>query len=183
MASQMPPEGGPTPAQIEQIKAAIAAEAARQGITPEEFQARQRAAIDAEAKKLNMTPQEYIQKMRAEAIANARMQAQQQQQNPQQQQQQQQQQQAVPINNGGKVDPRAAAVLQWLRGQNLKTRTVILNGQRKDMFRGVYLHFYSSDGPLVGSIGGRKRKGQKQKLTNFDYSETSPSRHCISRVY
>ncbi|KAL1898570.1 Translocation protein S62 [Sporothrix stenoceras] len=53
---------------------------------------------------------------------------------PQQQQQQQQQQQAQPIQPGP-PNPLAIAMANFLRGQDLKLRTVILNGERKEMFR------------------------------------------------
>jgi hypothetical protein len=33
-------------------------------------------------------------------------------------------------------DPKALAVANWLRSQNLKPRTCIMDGQRKDMFKG-----------------------------------------------
>lgn len=36
----------------------------------------------------------------------------------------------------GPPNPKALAVANFLRGQDLKPRTVILNGERKDMFRG-----------------------------------------------
>lgn len=37
----------------------------------------------------------------------------------------------------GPPNPVAIALANFLRGQNLKTRTCILNGERKDMFRGA----------------------------------------------
>lgn len=37
----------------------------------------------------------------------------------------------------GPPKPEALAVAQFLRSQDLKTRTSILNGERKDMFRGM----------------------------------------------
>ena len=148
MAAPFPPQqGGPTPEQIQQMQAAMAAEARKRGITPQQFQAQQKAQVEAEAKANGMTVPQYIQKLRADALANhQRMQAQQQaaqgqqvqargQQGGQAQQNQQQQQQ-IPINNTGTPDPRALALMQWLRTQELKNRTCILNGQRKDMFRG-----------------------------------------------
>ena len=147
----MPPPamGGPSPEQMQQMQAAMAAEARRRGLTVQEFQAQQRAQIETDAKAHGMSVPQYIQKLRADAMANAqRMQAQQAQggappgQAMQGQVQQggappqQQMQQQVPINNSGTPDPRALAVAKWLRSQDLKTRTCILNGQRKDMFRG-----------------------------------------------
>ena len=59
------------------------------------------------------------------------------------QRQQQQQQQPSPQPMGQPVpvsantsDPKAIAVANFLRSQELKPRTCILNGQRKDMFKG-----------------------------------------------
>jgi translocation protein SEC62 len=37
----------------------------------------------------------------------------------------------------GPPKPEALALAKFLRGQDLKPRTCILNGERKDMFRGV----------------------------------------------
>ena len=144
MAAQMPPQGGPNPEQVRQMQEAMATEARKRGMTPQQFQAQQRAQIETEAKANNMSVQQYIQKLRAEALANhQRQQAAQAQQGQvqgqqggQMQQHQHQQQQQIPINNSGTPDPKALAVLKWLRTQDLKTRTCILNGQRKDMFRG-----------------------------------------------
>ena len=145
MAAPVPPQGGPTPEQLQQMQAAMAAEARKRGMTPEQFQAQQRAQIETEAKAAGMTVQQYIQKLRADAIANhQRMQQQQAQQGgagapaqgQHQHQHQHQHQQQVPINQSGTPNPQAVALMKWLRGQDLKTRTCILNGQRKDMFRG-----------------------------------------------
>lgn len=48
---------------------------------------------------------------------------------------QQQQGQPQPITPGP-PNPKAIALAKFLRGQDMKPRTVILNGERKDMFRG-----------------------------------------------
>jgi len=108
--------------------------------TPEQIAAMQRQiAIDAE--KNGMTVQEFVKKLQAQAMAQqqaAQQQGAQQggqaQQPPQQQQQQQAQQPITP----GPPKPEALAVAKFLRGQDLKTRTCILNGQRKDMFKGNF---------------------------------------------
>ncbi|TVY19220.1 Translocation protein SEC62 [Lachnellula arida] len=103
--------------------------------TQEQIAAMQRQiAIDAE--KNGMTVQEFVKKLQAQAMAQqqaAQQQAQQggQLQQPAQQQQQQAQQPITP----GPPKPEALAVAKFLRGQDLKTRTCILNGQRKDMFK------------------------------------------------
>lgn len=107
--------------------------------TQEQIAAMQRQiAIDAE--KNGMTVQEFVKKLQAQAMAQqqaAQQGAQQggQVQQPPQQQQQQAQQPITP----GPPKPEALAVAKFLRGQDLKTRTCILNGQRKDMFKGNFL--------------------------------------------
>jgi translocation protein SEC62 len=123
------------------MQQAIQAEAAKRGMTPQQFQAAQRAQLETDAKKAGLTFEQYIEQLKQKAIANHQRQQQlaQQQALASQQQaaqaQQPQQGQQVPINPGA-PDSRALALAKWLRGQDLKTRTCILNGQRKDMFRG-----------------------------------------------
>lgn len=134
----------PTPQQMEQIKAfnmqakaqfdaKIAEQAAKEGVPVETIMQRL---------------QQQAQQQRAAMIA--RMQQQQQQQGgqpgqgqPGQGQPQQQQLQQGPPQQGvqqaitpGPPNPVAIALANFLRGQDLKTRTCILNGERKDMFRG-----------------------------------------------
>jgi translocation protein SEC62 len=43
------------------------------------------------------------------------------------------------VNPNNPPDPKAIAVANWLRSQNLKPRTCIMDGQRKDMFKGETL--------------------------------------------
>lgn len=45
---------------------------------------------------------------------------------------------AQPITPGP-PNPAALAVAAFLKNQDLKMRTCILNGQRKDMFKGIYM--------------------------------------------
>ena len=94
--------------------------------TPAQLQAMQRQwAIEAE--KHGMTvPQfiEFLKKKQQEAKA------------AQQQGGQQAQQQPQPIQPGP-PKPEALAVAAFLKSQDLKPRTCILNGQRKDMFKGM----------------------------------------------
>lgn len=121
--------------------------------TPEQIQ-RMQAQITADAQKAGMTvPQfiEHIKKqqmaMRQQAMAQAQAQAQGGQQGqpgqgqpgqgpPQQQRPQQPTQTQQPITPGP-PNPIALAMAAFLRGQDLKPRTCILNGERKDMFRGT----------------------------------------------
>jgi translocation protein SEC62 len=99
--------------------------------SPEQIQAMQRQ-IAADAEKHGLSVPEYIAKLKEQAMAQhqAQLHAQ------QQQQQQQQQGQQQPIQPGP-PKPEAIAVANWLKGQELKPRTVIHDEKRKDMFRGT----------------------------------------------
>ncbi|RDW92173.1 hypothetical protein BP5796_01567 [Coleophoma crateriformis] len=100
--------------------------------TPEQIAAMQRQ-LALEAQKHGMTVPEYVAKLKEQALAQQQAQmAAQQQAAAQQQQQQQQQQQPI---NPGPPNPAGIAVANFLRNQDLKMRTCILNGQRKDMFK------------------------------------------------
>ncbi len=141
-----PPNQGmqASPQQIAAMQAQIAQEAQKRGMTPQQFQVWQRQQIEADAKKAGMTVEQYINNLKQQAIANHQRQQQMAQQMAQQQaaaqqsgqpQAQGQAGQQVPITPGP-PDPKSIAVAKWLRGQDLKSRTCILNGQRKDMFKG-----------------------------------------------
>ncbi|KAK0507574.1 hypothetical protein JMJ35_010097 [Cladonia borealis] len=139
----VPPQGGqPTPQQMAAMQQQLAMEAAKRGMTPQQFQAMQRQELEAQARKEGLTFQQYIEKLRSQALENHKRQVEMQQQQAAQQTQQAQGQpqvqgqqgQQVPIAPGA-PDPKAQALAKWLRSQDLKTRTCILNGQRKDMFR------------------------------------------------
>ncbi|KAL8858913.1 MAG: hypothetical protein Q9178_004592 [Gyalolechia marmorata] len=117
----------------------LAMEAQKRGMTPQQFQQWQRQQIENDAKKAGMTFEQYVNKLKQQAYEQHMAQQQQmaQQQAAQrsgQPQAQGQGGQQVPITPGA-PDPKALALAKWLRGQDLKTRTCILNGQRKDMFR------------------------------------------------
>ncbi|KAG9236190.1 putative translocation protein sec62 [Amylocarpus encephaloides] len=73
-----------------------------------------------------MTVPEFIEKLKAQQMAA--------QQAAQQQAAQQEQAQQQPITPGP-PNPAAVALAAFLKGQDLKMRTCILNGQRKDMFK------------------------------------------------
>ncbi|KAK7927687.1 Sec62 family protein translocation protein [Apiospora marii] len=105
---QFPPGVQPTPEQIEMMKMKLAADAEKAGMTIPEFL-------------------EEIKKQR-----QAQMEAMQRQQQMQAQQQQQGQPQPI---QPGPPNPVAIAMANFLRGQTLKPRTCIFNGQRKDMFK------------------------------------------------
>lgn len=144
MAAPPPPGAQPNPEQMQAIQAQIAMEAQRRGMTPQQLQAQQRQQIEAAARRDGITVEQYITKLKKDAFENhqrqqqmaAQQAAQVQAQGGQPPQVQGQQGQQVPIQPGA-PDPRATTLAKWLRGQDLKTRTCILNGQRKDMFRGT----------------------------------------------
>lgn len=142
---------GMTPQQIaalqQHMQQQIAAEAAKRGMTPEAFSQMQREQLNADAAKQGLTTEQYVNQMRTRAMQQrtAQQQAQAQGQGQGQGQGQPQpgqpQQQQVPVNPNNPPDPKAVAVAKWLRSQNLKTRTCILDGQRKDMFKGKICQF------------------------------------------
>ena len=149
MASRQSQGPQPTPQQMAAMQQQIAVEAQKRGMTPQQFQLWQRQQLEEEARKAGLTFEQYINQLKQQAFENhQRQQAQQQQQQQSAQQQQgtvqqtgqglQQQGQQVPVN-AGTPDPKALALAKFLRAQELKTRTCILNGQRKDMFRGRLL--------------------------------------------
>ncbi|PNP51943.1 hypothetical protein THARTR1_07152 [Trichoderma harzianum] len=119
--------------------------------TPEQIQQIQRK-IAEDAQKAGMSVPEFIEHIKQQQFA--RMRAMQMQQAAAQQQQQgggheghnhphphphphphQQQGQPQPITPGP-PNPKGLAVAKFLRSQDLKPRTSILNGERKDMFKG-----------------------------------------------
>lgn len=147
MSGPSPPGQQPSQQQLAAIQQQIA-EAQRRGMTPQQLQAQQRQQIQAEADKAGLSFDQYINRLKQQAFENhqrqqqmAQQQAQNQATRPQGQPQMQGQQgQQVPITPGA-PDPRALALAKWLKGQDLKPRTCILNGQRKDMFKGTYTAF------------------------------------------
>ena len=142
MSGPQTPGQQPTAQQMAAMQQQIAIEAQKRGMTPQQFQQWQRQQIEADAKKNGMTVEQYISKLKQQAFENHQRQQQMAQQEALQQQsnqpqiQGQQPGQAVPIT-GGPIDPKAEAIMKWLRSQDLKPRTCILNGQRKEMFRGT----------------------------------------------
>ncbi len=102
--------------------------------SPQQMQA-MRQQLAAEAAKHNMSIDQYINHLKAQAM---KQHAQQQQEKAQKQQEHQHDEQRVNPAEPGPPTPEALALAKFLRGQDLKTRTCILNGQRKDMFKGDY---------------------------------------------
>ncbi|KAL8725416.1 MAG: hypothetical protein Q9166_007373 [cf. Caloplaca sp. 2 TL-2023] len=139
MSGPPPPGQQPSPQQMAAMQQQLAMEAQKRGMTTQQFQQWQRQQIENDAKKAGMTFEQYVNKLKQQAyeqhMAQQQMAAQQQvAQESGQPQTQGQGGQQVPITPGA-PDPKALALAKWLRGQDLKTRTCILNGQRKDMFR------------------------------------------------
>lgn len=139
--SSPPPNAQPSPQQLAAMQQ-IATEAKRRGMTPQQFQVWQRQQIEDEAQRAGMNVDQYIAHLKQQAFENHQRQQQQlaQQQAAEKSGQPHVQQgqggQQVPITPGA-PDPRSLALAKWLRSQDLKSRTCILNGQRKDMFRGI----------------------------------------------
>ncbi|KAL8651666.1 MAG: hypothetical protein Q9226_004604 [Calogaya cf. arnoldii] len=136
MSGPPPPGQQPSSQQMAAMQQQLAVEAQKRGMTPQQFQQWQRQQIENDAKKAGMTFDQYVNKLKQQAYEQHMAQQQQQaaQQPDQPQAQGQAGQQTVPITPGA-PDPKALALAKWLRGQDLKPRTCILSGQRKDMFR------------------------------------------------
>ncbi|KAI1854131.1 hypothetical protein JX265_003549 [Neoarthrinium moseri] len=150
MAQPQPPPG-PPPGGIQFV-----APPGQPQPTPEQIAAMQRQ-IAQQAEAMGMTVPQFIEHIKRQRMAQMAQQQQQQQQaqggqqqpgqgqgGPQGQQpphqhqhphpQQQQQGQPQPVQPGP-PNPVAIAMANFLRKQELKPRTVIFNGERKDMFR------------------------------------------------
>ena len=134
MASPPPPRGGPTPQQLQAMQAQLAAEAAKRGLSVEAY------VNQLKAQAMRAAQQQQLQKQQQGSASSPAGQvephihthdhdhdhAHHHHHQPQQ----------VPINPGA-PNPQAIALAGWLRSQDLKSRTCILNGQRKDMFKGA----------------------------------------------
>lgn len=170
---------------MQQIQQQMAAEAAKRGMTPEEFAKQQREQLAADAAKQGMTPEQYVAQLRARAMAaNQQRQGgsspQGQQPGPSVQQQQQQQQ---PVNAGGAPDPKAVAVAKFLRSQDLKSRTCIMDGQRKDMFKGIL--YYSRPTPATWCTdiaNGRIVKRALRALSSPAYTKARKKNPLLPEV-
>lgn len=138
---QGPPQGGPQGGGGPQIR--IGAGPGGVQPTPEQIQQVQRR-IAEDAQKAGMTVPEFLEHIKKQAMEKRAAQQQQggqpgapqgapQQHPPQQGGRPGQVKQAI---TPGPPKPQALAIAKFLRGQDLKTRTCILNGERKDMFRG-----------------------------------------------
>ncbi|KAK5087004.1 Translocation protein S62 [Lithohypha guttulata] len=125
----------------------LEAEAAKAGMTPQQFIAMQQQRLQEEAAKAGMSPQQFLAMKQQEAIQAQRQAAQQAQQQGQQSQSPdangqppqpqpgQPQLQKIDLNKPVEPKPDALAVAKFLRSQDLKLRTCIFDGQRKEMFK------------------------------------------------
>lgn len=111
--------------------------------TPEQIQAMRRQ-LEIDAEKAGMSVQQFVEQLKQKAQAQrmaAMQRAQAQGQGPPGQMRpmppggQQRPPGAQPVTPGP-PNPKAIALANFLRGQQLKPRTCILNGERKDMFKG-----------------------------------------------
>ncbi|MCJ1291026.1 Translocation protein S62 [Xylographa carneopallida] len=174
---QAPPAPGqqPSPQQIAAMQQAMAAEAQKRGMTPQQFQAAQRAQLEADAKKAGLTFEQYINQLKQQAYQNHQRQQQVAQQQAAAGQQSPttpgppQQGQQVPINPGT-PDSRAVAVAKWLRSQDLKSRTCLLNGQRKDMFK-VKRALRAIESPAYTAAAKKKNSGLPELTPTFPAAE------------
>ncbi|KAJ6086260.1 translocation protein Sec62 [Penicillium sp. IBT 16267x] len=132
-------------------RAFLTGKAAEKGMSLDAFLAEENAKFEAFAKSKGMSKEKLAQVLEEQRRAQGSPQPGQpgQQQQPGQpgQQQQpgvspnpqqgppQQQMQRVAVNPGQPADPKALAVAKFLRSQALKSRTCILDGERKDMFK------------------------------------------------
>lgn len=127
----------------------LEAEAAKAGMTPQQFIQMQQQKLQQEAAKAGMSPQQFLAMKQQEAIqaqqqAQAQAQAQQGGQPPANGQPGgppkpgpgQPQMQRLDLNKPVEAKPDALALAKFLRSQDLKLRSCIFDGQRKDMFKG-----------------------------------------------
>jgi translocation protein SEC62 len=132
MASQGGPQGPPqgqqpSPEQIALIRQKIQEEAAKLGITPQEFEQRIRAQAMAQQQAQQQAAAQGGHVHGPNCNHDHSHDGHSHGEEPQRQQ--------VPINPGP-PNPQALALANWLRTQDLKSRTALLRGERKDMFKG-----------------------------------------------
>lgn len=128
-AAQAGPQEGqqPTPVQIEAMRQQIIADAAKHGMSPEQYlaQLRTHAMRQSQQQQQSQAGAQSQQPHSHDGHEHSH-------DHPHQQQQEQQ----IPITPG-EPTPQALALQKWLRSQDLKSRPCILKDQRKDMFKGA----------------------------------------------
>lgn len=115
----------PTPEQIEAIRRQLTIDAQKAGMSVPEFVQKLRQQAMAQQQAQGLTPQSARSPQSAGGL-----------QPPQSAQTATTPGSAQPITPGP-PNPAALAVATFLKNQDLKMRTCILNGQRKDMFKGI----------------------------------------------
>jgi translocation protein SEC62 len=168
---------GPSPEQMRQMQQQFLAEAAKKGMTPAQFQEHQRQQLAADAAKQGLTVEQYVNQLKQRAMQEHQMRQQQAQQNHAQGQGQGKGQgqtpgqahqhqhpptQKIPVNPDVAPKPEALAVAKFLKSQDLKTRTCILDGQRKEMFKGNVL--------TVGNLGMCSHSVDQSNVYSEHYS-------------
>lgn len=129
----------PSPQQIAAMQQQLAAEAQKHGMTVPQFVEHIKAQRIAQLQQAQRLQQQQQQQGGAPGQQQGGQQGQQGPQGPQPPPQAappQAQPQPQPIRPGP-PNPVAIALANFLRGQTLKPRTCIINGERKDMFRGM----------------------------------------------
>ncbi len=133
------PGNMPSPEQIAAMQRQLAIDAQKAGMTVPQFIQH----LQQKAREQMMMQQQAAMRAQQQGQQGGEQGQQQQQQGgdshnhqhpPTPEQQQQMQQQPQPIQPGP-PNPLAVAMANFLRNQDLKLRTVVLNGERKDMFR------------------------------------------------
>lgn len=123
LVNPLQPGQQPTPQQMQAIQQQFTAEAAKQGLTPQQLAEKMRAQMQEQMKAQQQQQQQQEQQGQ---------QNQSQQKSPQQMPQQQQ----VPIQPGP-PKPEALAVAKFLKSQELKSRPCVLQEKRREMFKGA----------------------------------------------
>lgn len=165
----MASSGQPTAQQMASMQQQLSSEAAKRGMTPEQFSNMRKQQVAADAAKQGMTPEQYINQLKSRALQQHQQQQQAAQQGQGQQQEEGEEQQGqqssgpdqkqVPVNAGGQKDPRAIAVANFLRSQNLKARTCVLEGRRRELFKGELTKI---DPPTI-TVAGRQLITKKKQ--------------------
>ncbi|KAJ5363473.1 translocation protein Sec62-domain-containing protein [Penicillium cataractarum] len=163
--------GQPSPQQMAQMAAMqqqFAAEAAKRGMTPEQFAQQQREQLTADAAKLGLTPEQYVAQLRMRAMQahqkqmEAQRQAQGSPQPGQPQQPQQQQQQQQPGQQGQKGQPQAQ---QQPQPQQQTHQVPVQPGQPADPKALAVAHFLRSQAlkPRTCILDGQRKDMFKVK--------------------
>lgn len=166
MSSTPPPPGGmqrPTPQQIAEIQRRVAEDARKAGMTVPEF---------IEHIKKQAMEQQRQQQQGGHSHHDGHQHAHHHDHPPQGQSQ--------PITPGP-PNPKALAVAGFLKSQDLKPRTCILNDERKDMFKGALLnHFFLF--PLASLSNSSKTNSCQQSNAPYGLFNHPPTKRPARRT-